>query len=381
MSRLNFVDSSRGLAVVLAMLSHALLQFSANVDVLETVRPWISIVTRSATPTFMILFGIMIEVAYLRKLREGSALRTVQTRLLARAITCYALFVCITVAAFATGKLGGVETFKALSYQANGRFGTILKIYAVLFLLILVTLPLARRFGAWFFLGFATVAWIVRWVAMETDLSDLYVLHFLIGHAKGFGPAILVGMTFVAFGMAIGEALTGRSKWRLAAILLSGAVLQVAWSIGEHGYMEWMVQTVKTYRWINDPVYFAYGIVACALCLAIFALWHSFAAIPAPTALDTLGRDTLLFYGGGNIVINLLPYYGGTAVWGALMPVAFLLFLIWATFRKVQVFELSNQYLFNLPNRILTAYIAMRDRIVAVLMPSTQRQRPRRAAD
>ena len=154
-TRLHFIDSTRGLAVVLAMLSHSLWQFAPEMDLLRPL-------TQTATPTFVVLFGVMLELVYLRRLRDGAATEAIERRILGRMLTCFFVFALILFAAYATSKLSLYATVKALTFMGGGRFGVILKTYAALFAVVLLLLPLAQRHGSTLFLAAAGLAWAVK---------------------------------------------------------------------------------------------------------------------------------------------------------------------------------------------------------------------------
>jgi uncharacterized membrane protein len=79
-TRFETLDALRGVTVILAMLDHVKVQFVTDVHVLVPL-------TRLSTPGFIILFGAMIEIAYLSKLRAGRTMRSVRERMASRLIT------------------------------------------------------------------------------------------------------------------------------------------------------------------------------------------------------------------------------------------------------------------------------------------------------
>lgn len=376
MTRLGFVDSARGMAVVLAMLAHALSQFTGGIPEFWRIQEPALLFTRTATPTFMILFGIMIEVVYLRKLREGVAQIDMKRRLLGRLITCYLLFCAITLAAFLTGKLTPGETVLAMLYLDGGRFGVILKIYAMLFAIILVTLSFAERFGSLFYVVVALYGWALKYALVASDLPSNHFISFISGHGNGFGPAILVGMTLVAFGTMIGEAFTGRRHWIYPLAVLTIALAIILSGVITQDPVDFIRYTIKGARWANEPAYFAYGIVACSVSLAFFALIWGWRKRPASrVSFSSLGRDTLFFYGFGNIAINLLPVYEGPGWQGLFYAVAFVLALCLITLAKAPICARINTHAFGLLQRLDELYNDLNKALVGGILSISEQVR------
>ncbi len=65
-SREVFIDFARGLAIVLAVVSHAFYAFGYDVLFGKSMYQVMSI-TRFATPSFILITGMMFELVYLRK--------------------------------------------------------------------------------------------------------------------------------------------------------------------------------------------------------------------------------------------------------------------------------------------------------------------------
>lgn len=350
-SRLQFIDSVRGLAVIMAMLSHALFQFSQDFLFLKPL-------TRTATPAFVILFGIMLEIAYLRKIRTGTDSARIETRLLSRMITCYVLFAAITLAAFLTDRLNARPTLKALLFLDDGHFGTILKIYAALFFIVVLLFLWIRRHGAVFILQLAIVGWTLKFLLDVSFSESPYVVSFIIGNAEGFGPAILPSMTFVAFGMAFGEWLSGRRGPLLWSLLLVLAVVVSTIALSQPGTLADIRDTWVAARWSNRPGYFAIGICSTSLFLMVFWLtWRRERPDPISRFTAVTGRQTLFVYGAGNIVLNLLPSYSGQdpVVASAFVTIFMALLLGLAWIRSVRP-DWLNRLGMGIPSMVFRVY-------------------------
>jgi uncharacterized membrane protein len=349
--RLYFIDSVRGLAVILAMLSHSLLQFT---DGFGALRP----LTRTATPAFVILFGIMLEVAYLRKLRSGKDKEAIEARLISRMLTCYLFFAAITLAAFVTGKLGKMATLKALVFIDGGFLGIILKIYAVLFFIVILFLPLLRRYGANFVLVAAVASWCLKY-ALDTVLPEShYLVAFIAGSGEGFGPSILPSMTFLAFGLAFGEYLTGRRNGLTAGSLLLLAICIAGFSFWQLGSLAAIGEAWLGSRWINHPLYYAIGICSTSLYLGLFWLaWQKSSVDPVSRFTATMGMQTLFVYGAGNVALGLLPAYSGhDASVATALVITFMSVLLTIAWLRAKQAGWLDQVLFGIPSRYSQSY-------------------------
>jgi surface polysaccharide O-acyltransferase-like enzyme len=360
MARLRYVDSARGAAVVLAMLSHSLIQFAPEFDGLK-------LLTRTATPAFLVLFGTMIEVAYLRKIRGGSPQRAVSERLLSRMVTCYLLYVAVTAAAVLTGKIGLHAFTESILFLDEDRFGTILRTYAALFFIVVLVLPWAVRFGSTVFLGIAAVGWVLKYALAGVGGGASYPMNVVFGNGEGFGPAVLTSFTFVGFGLAIGEALTGRRGFWRSAVIAALAVAVLVVDVQGKG-LDGYGALLRDYRWQNHPAYFAFGVLSTAAILLVFrVLWMRRSADRFSAALATFGQQTLFVYGLGNVALNLLPVYGGRMAVGLVLTAGFMAALLWLSLDRARPRPLANRLLLGVPGAFVRTYGWLLDRLVGVL--------------
>ncbi|MGV0912682.1 OpgC domain-containing protein [Martelella sp. FOR1707] len=299
--RLVALDALRGIAVLLAMADHLKIQFVPDVHLLVPL-------TRLATPSFVILFGMMIEIAYLSKLRKGTALPRIRGRLTSRMLICAALFAGLTLAATVSGNLSFQQGLLAVTGMGPGRFSEILLIYTVLFAVVIALLPALRRYGSLPVLVLAGLAWCLKLTLDGMAPQSGYPLTLVTGVGLGYGPALLPSMTFLGFGLAIGEVLTGRRNIVIPVLMLAVAVVICLTELSG-GPME-AGRRFLANRWLNHPGYYAVGIVAfvgLGLCLQLSLSLPHVASVTA--AFATIGTQSLLIYGGGNLVLNLLPTF------------------------------------------------------------------------
>lgn len=361
MHRLSFIDSSRGLAVVLAMLSHAFIQFAPEVEFSGWFVAMRSLVTRTATPTFLVLFGIMMELAYFRKSREGGHISIPRNRMFQRMLTCYLLYVAVTLAAVVTQKLTLAQGGLAISFQGTGRFVEILKLYVFMFLIVAITYPIGSRRGAVFYLGLAGAGWAGKLVLDMVGVEHKILLQFLLGYGDGGGPSVLPGLTLVGFGLLVGESITGRRSVLWPAAGLGLALMMLWYGVAEVGVKGLVWQLIFELRLLNHPYYYAFGIVVAMLSLGLFR-WvnHS---VGAQTDLSGqrlsfagIGQDTLFYFGFGNIALNIVPVYAGKEIGVALLlVVTFMAALTMTACYQVPITRSLNWLSFGSVDRIKAA--------------------------
>lgn len=370
--RIVALDAARGVAVMLAMLSHSFVQFGPH----NPVSP----LTRLATPTFVVLLGAMLAVVYMRRIRGGMSPSEVRRRLAERSILCYVLFALITVAGFATGKMEAPEMLQALTYMSNGRFGTILKLYAVLFLIVVAILPLASRYGGSALAAVALIGWAMKVALDATGVPDLYFLDFLFGYAEGgFGPSIFPGFVFVAFGFWIGEMMSGNRSRVLPGLIVAMAALCLWITMNGVSYSEIENLVSWTKRSGDHPDYYVFGILGSAL-----TIWVCSVLVRIPALLNGLGflgQQTLFVYGFGNILLTSLPVYrGDDALVSAGLIAAFLLALVGLSVERLREGSLIGRVLGTLPARIMAAYTGAVDGALGRLFPPDVRSGTRAAS-
>ena len=219
------------------------------------------------------------------------------------------------------------------------------------------------------FLQLAFVAWTLKFVLESYFPDSLYIVSFIVGNGEGFGPAILPSMTFLAFGMAFGEWLSGRRGPLLWSLLLVLAVVVSTFALSHLGTLADVRDTWVAARWSNRPVYFAIGICSTSLFLLIFWLTgRRERADPVSRFTELMGRQTLFVYSAGNIVLNLLPRYSGQdpVVASALVMIFMALLLGVAWIRSVRP-DWLNRLGMGIPSTVWRAYEPAVDRCAVTI--------------
>lgn len=302
--RYSFLDAARGIAIVLAMSAHAIDQFTSFY--LWHLRP----LTRVATPTFLIIFGVIVSVVYLRKARQSDDLGGLQSGLFARMLTCYVGCAAITWAGYFGDKTPLSQVGEAMLMMDRGRYAFILFLYTILLGLIAVSLPLLKRWGILVFVVASAAAWSLHALVPDTEAFGSDTLQMLIGHRAGYGPAVLLSLSVVTVGVLLGEALQRRAHWGWVALV----ALSAAAAVGNTAIQDWgrtfIDGIASDYRFQNHIAYFAYGCLGALLIIAFAAMLGRWAGRSLLfRCLTVWGRRTLFIYAAGNILLNLLPLH------------------------------------------------------------------------
>jgi hypothetical protein len=315
-SRIVFIDVARALAIALALFAHAMIDLSA-----WSLESWASmpirVWTRSAAPLFIVMFGMMIELVYVRRARE-QGLRSVAGRLLWRSLQCYGAYVCTAVA----GWLGGILTLKggvtASLMITDAYFGNILKWYTFGLVLAIPLLYARLRWGIGSVAAMAAAAWAVAaplsGAATVLPAHATNVAGVLVGMGR-FGPSLFHGMTFVAIGMGLSYALRrGASRTAFTTLcgglLLAGAGTFVVLALGPESVGTVLREAIGDgWRRQNHPGYFALGGgLAVATLLGLAAVIPDGRPLPRGARLPMrFGTSSLLAFTVGNVLLNLRP--------------------------------------------------------------------------
>jgi surface polysaccharide O-acyltransferase-like enzyme len=337
--RISGLDTARALAIALAMMAHCFIHFGVwdhlSQDTVVTVRAFV----RSATPTFITLFGMMLEIVYLKMLRRGER-QACWIRLLTRAIQCYLLYLCVVAAGIIGGQLAPGEGAKAALFLSQAYFANILKFYSLGLVVGIALVELRAHYGLRAVAGVIVVIWLSYPLIQALPALPHTVRHlasFLIGAGAETGPSVLQGMSFAALGMFLGRGALGlldddKVARRRALTLLACVMVLVA--LPTAGLMAnlgpWPALEKFTnygYRAANHPIYY---LVGSSFALSMIAGCTLVAArLPAAllARLNVFGISSLFAYGFGNIALNLLPPLRGSLSLGLAATLTFMLCL------------------------------------------------------
>jgi len=158
--RMVFIDVARSAAILAALAAHAVAVFA----VWPAVPPGLfkaagNAIFFTATPTFFLLFGVMLELVYVRR-RERDGALPVASRLAVRAWQCWLGLVLGMVCAWWSGRLTGAQLPDALLNLIDTPNSGILRFYTAALLLCIPVVLLRPRLGPALPLVLVGVIWI-----------------------------------------------------------------------------------------------------------------------------------------------------------------------------------------------------------------------------
>lgn len=322
--RFEAVDIARSVAVLLALAGHAQQNYPPVQEGQDFLQFLLGAVTRFGTPTFIILFGAMIEIVYARKTRLDPG-QDLLGRTAERALHCYLFFVATSLAALANQHYGVAHFIGSIGFVAPGRYGNVLKLYVIILLLVPVIVRLRVRFGFAALFAILCVTWTahlgLKTVEPPPPLSDSKAFMYTVGTflgigREGFSPSLLDAFTFVFAGQMIGAFVVGvadssvavrrRAMWSMTGFVVILLVLLVAFAALYEGDVasDWAGFRLRRE---DHPLYFVIGVLGA---LALLAVASAVAAVTPErwrAPLGAAGRHTLLVYSLGNILLNLSP--------------------------------------------------------------------------
>jgi hypothetical protein len=313
--RVDYLDLFRFLTVTLALVSHVVVRHSLYSENASEIGALLKSVTRAATPCLLILFGIMIELVYARKMK--SAPLECSVGLIHRAILCYGALLAIALLTFVKGSTGIDHLLKAPVFLSPVENSDIFKLYTVLLILTipLVFIRLSAGFGG--ILLVAASFWCLDWLVIN-QLAALPkpfdgVGSLLFGIGEEFGPTVPHSLLLLTFGMAIGNLLFRSQKSKgamLTAALLTGislyAIGAYLHSLGIIGVAS-KLAALKEWRNQNDFGYYAYGMLVSLIIVAVsyvlfLLLGHRLTRLPR-----LIGCNTLMYFFLGNALLLGVP--------------------------------------------------------------------------
>jgi hypothetical protein len=342
LKRVAFLDAARAFAIILALFTHGMIIFSGWDDLPKLT--YLRVVTRTATPLFILLFGIMLEIVYVPR-AEQSGIKPVARRLVIRAAQCYAAYAATVLAASVGGFMSLHESFLALLYLKHGQFGLILLYYTIVLVFAPALVWLRLRFPVSVFAGLIAVIWLVDWLVLDglralepETFGPATGVIFGLG-PTGLGPSVWHGLTVVAVGMILGGAIRGqqglelREFNRMTTLMLvvaAGIILLVLTSHGLTGVVRGYLG--GRFRQANYYGYYTIGIAASLLTLLVLSAIVPRGGLFGRSArLLAVGRYSLFTFTLGNVVLGLFPVAilpSLPARSGVLLTVIFLLVIL-----------------------------------------------------
>lgn len=351
-ARIVGIDIARSIAILLAMASHVWV-VSRMGSFAEG--PWVNtfrIIMAAATPTFIILFGTMLEIVYLPRFIVGQR-KTIAVRLISRATQCWILYSLSVLFLFVMrDDYSAMYSIATVLMLGVTPFTDILKFYAVVLALAPLILWLRNKVGL-FALAAGAIAIHLSYpllivlptpseFGLPKELVRLWKFLFGLGDAQLGGPSVMRGITLAIAGMVLGRILIvgiggkpdiarlrHRTKLLFAAAMVSLAILVAV--IDQN--------TIKalgtmSLRMAGHPLYFLFGLqVAVALTAAATLLTTSIKKDRFWRNTAFFGRTSLFTFAFGNMLlycITIKPSNSSAALQLAIMTViAIILMSVW----------------------------------------------------
>ena len=321
--RMVFIDATRATAIILAIVAHGLITFRVFESIPETADYIIRFPMSAATPTFMLLFGIMLEVVSFARLEKGPA-GLMNRRLIQRSGMCYLGCMVIVAAAVVSGRMTlGQAGFAAL-FMDNANFGNILKFYTIAMVLAIPLLALRRRAGIMGTIVIGVSPWLltpwmsgISWPDPDNPLG--YLTALLVGQPSSPNArySIMHALTLIVGGMGLGWVLRKAKRdanWGLfrrvliGLLVAAGVVYAGLAAVGRLddvliGYATW-------YRYTQHPGYYLVGGTSVILILLTWSVLIPPGGHMTPKLKrrTLLGRRALLSYTLSNAILCLWPY-------------------------------------------------------------------------
>lgn len=332
-SREVFIDFARGFAILLAVGSHAFYAFGYDVLFGDAMYQVMSL-TRLATPSFILITGMMFELVYLRK-AEKQGFKVMVKSLVSRALQCYLAYGITVLIEWFNQQLSTADAQLAVVFMGNSLFSGILQFYTLFLLLAIPIIWLRRRFGIWMISVLPVVVWLgdillnrLVWPAPEQPLGHLTALLFSNPAVSNF--SMWHSLTFMSFGMLVGYMLK-RSKlagnWKRFQITLMGlfllCLLASLITVLPTTLDDFFFNFSNTFRINHLMPYYSIGSMGAFLLLWItWKLRHWLGYPWLDHTVTTLGKDSLWAFAVGNSLAALLPALSTDTWFVALFVVA-----------------------------------------------------------
>ncbi len=298
-SRYVAFDVTRGICVLLALLSHLLTHVS-YFEGTDQTRIIIKFASRTAMPSLLVLFGVMLQIVYFPKYVTDAG--KCANKLLMRSYVCYTAFIFLAVENYLAGSLGFSRLVGAFGMISYVYCSNIFKFYTILLILSPFLLKLRLLYSKTGIYTFTVLLWLAACLICEFHPSPLrspfqHAGGLLVGVGQTFGPSVFHSLVFVTFGMTAGRLLkkdfnTWDLIWIIGMLALAIVLLIIdIYHIGLQNFVENIVD-IYEYRFSNKPQYFAFGIIGATviyLISNILAL-HSMARGPRVCGENLLDR-------------------------------------------------------------------------------------------
>ncbi len=331
--RVYFVDFARSYAIFLALFDHSLNDFNIWSNYPFEQYAIIKLFASSATPTFLFLFGMMLELVYLKRLRE-KGLASIRPQLVKRSLQCYLGFMLTSLA----GLIGGYLTIRGLLgssfFVVNNHYGNILKIYCVLIIMAMPLLMLRKKWGIWPIVVLCCSYWVFHPITSQIHVANGNINNFtssMFGIGNSGGPSVLHSLSIVSIGMLSANFIDFKNKWKfpkmnlillsVLSIAITIYLLFIPWNEFVENYFS------NEFRNNNHPLYY---LVSLSLAIILVLIFSTIIPLgiklkPWTKHLLVFGRNSLSAFTIGNIILNLIYTETKDYTFNLIVPFAFII--------------------------------------------------------
>ena len=316
--RENFIDFTRGFAILLALASHSFYVFGYE-NTFGDVQYISKSVTRFATPIFVIVTGIMLELVYLRKAQK-SGFKSASRSLLIRSVQCYSAYLVTVIVEWFNNLLNNEEAINAALFIGKSLFSGILKFYVILLILSILIIWIRQKVGIWII----TILPIIVWLG---DLSFRYIPWPIQGSRLSYFTALVFGrpslssfsvwhaLTFLSFGMILGfwikyahqTSSWKRFKYSIAIIFLLNLLITII-AVYPLDISKVVYYFANNYRIDHYIAYYSIGsMFAMVFLWFFFIIRRNLTQIWLKISITTLGKNSLWAFAVGNSLAAIIP--------------------------------------------------------------------------
>lgn len=332
-NRIEYIDIFRYMTVTFAIISHVIIHFDIYDELSPDVTPFLKSITRSATPSLLILFGMMVEIVYSRKF-QASESRSIGA-ILYRSFLCYLAFVGLAALDLVFVSQDAVKFVGAGLLISHVEFANIFKIYAILLLLVPPLLIVRMKWGI---LGLSIVA-AGAFFSHSLLFSQLELLPRPLHHLGGFmfgiggewGPTILHALGLTVFGMILASALlptpTLRGSRAIASAVTLASLAFLAVTLFSEGALGLANNIADSTKWRdnNHIGYYAFGVTATIVLLGLSFLAITYMPKIVRRPAQTIGGATMIYFFVANGLLKIVPATTAPPLWVGLLLIILIL--------------------------------------------------------
>jgi hypothetical protein len=319
------IDIARAFAILLVTWKHSMASFGAKGAITGWPHHGLEFLMQLATPTFLILFGVMLELVYRPRFERGLQPET-SRRLYRRAAQCYGYY-CLAIIVFFA--VMGTYSWMAMPLVFSGfisvPYSHLLAFYTAALALAPLLILVRIRFGLTGLIGLSILIhalhpWLSTLPSAPLLFGRDYLQHmsgFLYGRGVDFiGPSLLHGMSIVCFGMLFGYGLKAARKATgtlqalpripIAMVAACALVVLALWNWDAPG--ETLQRLLQAELRIDShPLYFSTGILGAIIMSWGFIYLNDILGLRFGRSLQVFGRRSLFAFGIGNILAYIAP--------------------------------------------------------------------------